>query len=93
MIRRATRFRNVTPTANQRVTECSRAVRGASLGRRAKRMWMLLSLLLLLLLLPLLLPLVGARSDNTAAVCPATTFKSSTNLTLCANLTKQPQVH
>jgi hypothetical protein len=54
-------------------------------------MWMLLSLLLLLLLLPP--PLVGARSDNTAAVCPATTFKSSTNLTLCANLTKQPQVH
>ncbi len=31
----------------------------------------------------------GASSD---AVCPASTFRSSTNLTLCVNLTKQPQV-
>lgn len=38
----------------------------------------------------LLLAVVGsARSD---AACPADTFKSSTNLSLCANLTAQPAV-
>jgi hypothetical protein len=34
----------------------------------------------------------GAGAAAGAGTCPAGTFKSSTNLTLCANLTKQPQI-
>ena len=41
-----------------------------------------------------LLPVLHTMSEPThgVAACPAGTFKSSTNLTLCANLTKQPQI-